>query len=71
MICSSPKSCCYLLKCKKCPEVDSFCNKIEKLLEDHNIKTVKYKEWTTVDRYVIYFIKEKNDIIRDIIFLIL
>ena len=60
VVCSPPQPSCYFRTCKKCPGVDRFCTKVEELLTDHNISHVKYREWTSVDRwnfFLLFFIK--------------
>lgn len=50
MICSEPKSDCYLDKCEKCPGTRSIISLLRKQLDDACITHVKCSLWVSTDR---------------------
>lgn len=50
LMCDFPRANCHLLTCAECPGIDNYCDKIRKLLADHSMTEVKYKEWISTDR---------------------
>lgn len=52
MVCENSTTKCFLLDCKNCPGAASFLNELDQLLNDHNVKEIYFKSWTSTDRSV-------------------
>lgn len=49
-VCQESTSLCYFSKCTKCPRTDNIINKLELLLDNHEINKITYSQWKSTDR---------------------
>jgi len=66
IVCDSPTSACYFLKCQNCLGIEKIAEKLEKLFDKNCIEQIPYKSWTLTDRSLLETHVEATNFYRNL-----
>ncbi|KAL5477704.1 hypothetical protein EMCRGX_G024538 [Ephydatia muelleri] len=50
MQCIPPTLECFLGKCTECPGVEILCAELQAIMDEHEVDSIEYRQWTNTDR---------------------